>query len=132
VQDSGGRSVNPPARARAFTDKAAAHAELLHRGLGVPATVVLRPWQAERPLTGAERRRLGLDAPGAGAYVKPANGFCGKGGVRAGRTDAEGLAAAGAAARRHDPHDALLVQRAVRVPRLRGDDGALRPAYWRV
>jgi len=42
VQDAGGRPVNAPARSRAFTDKAAAHAELVRHGLGTPATVISR------------------------------------------------------------------------------------------
>lgn len=132
VQDAGGRPVNSPARARFFTDKAAAHEELGRRGFGVPATVLLRPWSADRPLTAAERSRLGLDEPGARAYVKPANGFSGRGVARAERTDPESIAAAIRATRDADRNDTCLVQRAVRPPRLRCDDGAERPAYWRV
>jgi hypothetical protein len=132
VQDAGGRPVNPPARARFFTDKAAAHEELVRRGFGVPATVLLRPWAPDRPLTAAERARLGLGEPGARAYVKPANGFSGRGIVRVDRTDPDGLAAALRAARDADRHDSYLVQRAVRPPRLKCDDGTERPAYWRV
>jgi hypothetical protein len=132
VQDAGGRPVNPPARARLFTDKAAAHEELLRRGFGVPATVLLRSWAPDRPLTAAERARLGLDEPGACAYVKPANGFSGRGLARADRTDADGLAAAVRAARDSDRGDTYLVQRAIRPPRLTCDDGTERPAYWRV
>jgi len=132
VQDAGGRPVNPPARARFFTDKAAAHAELLRHGFGVPETVVLRPWAADRPLTAAERARLGLDEPGARAYVKLANGFSGRGVVRADRTDSEGIAAAVRAARDGDRNDTCLVQRAVRPPRLACEDGVERPAYWRL
>ncbi len=126
VQDAGGRPVNAPGLARLFTDKAAAHHELLRRGFGVPATVLLRPWARERALTAAERARLCLDEPGACVYVKPANGFCGRGVVR---TDAAGLADA---LRRIEGNDTCLVQRAVKPPRLVCDDGAERPAYWRV
>jgi hypothetical protein len=43
VADAGGCPVNPPARLRLFTDRAAAHAELVRRGLGVPATAVVCP-----------------------------------------------------------------------------------------
>jgi hypothetical protein len=129
VQDAGGQPVNAPALARPFTDKAAAHHELARRGLGVPATVLLRPWAVERPLTAAERARLRLDEPGACVYLKPANGFCGRGVVRA---DAGGLAAAVRAVHTSDPGDTCLVQRAVRPPRLICDDGVERPAYWRV
>src|SRR5207244_7300069 len=49
VQDAGGRPVNAPARARFFTDKAAAHEELCRRGFGVPATVLLGPGTAHAP-----------------------------------------------------------------------------------
>ena len=132
VVDAGGRSVNPPARSRAFTDKAASHAELTRHGLGTPATAILRPWTADRTLTADERRRLRLDEPGARVYVKPANGFSGFGVVRVDRTDADGLAAALAAARNHDRREAYLIQREVRPPRLPCDDGAARPAYWRI
>jgi hypothetical protein len=132
VEDAGGRSINAPARARAFTDKAAAHAALARRGLGVPATVILRPWAAARGLTAGERARLWLDAPGAAAYVKPANGFAGRGVSRVASPDPGALAAALSAARAGDPADALLVQREVRPPALSCEDGAARPAYWRV
>src|ERR1700679_3743988 len=53
VQDAGGRPVNLPARSKAFTDKAATHAELLRHGLGAPATVIVRPW-SDRALTTKE------------------------------------------------------------------------------
>jgi hypothetical protein len=129
VEDAGGSPINSPERSRLFTDKAAAHARLTRRGLGVPETVVLRRWNAGRPLTKAERSRLRLDAPGAQVYVKPANGFGGKGVVR---TGPENLATAIAAARGHDPNDSLLIQREVRCPLLECDDGVERPAYWRV
>jgi hypothetical protein len=132
VADAGGCPVNPPARSRLFTDKAAAHAELARRGLGVPDTVVLRPWAADRPLTPAERARLRLDEPDARLYVKPANGFGGKGVVRVDRTDPEGLTAAVAAARGPERSDSHLLQREVRCPRLECADLVLRSAYWRV
>src|SRR5205823_376835 len=123
VQDAGGRSVNLPARARAFTDKASMHAELVRRGLGVPPTVVVRPWQPERPLTPAERQQLGLDEPGACVYIKPANGFGGRGVLRVEQTDPEGLAADLARARQYDPLDSYLIQREVRPPLLSCEDG---------
>jgi hypothetical protein len=132
VQDAGGRTVNPPARSRLFTDKAAAHAELKRLGLGVPETVLFRPWMPDRPLTPAERGRLRLDEPGARAYLKPANGFGRRGVVRVDRPDPAGLAVALAYARNFDRHDTFLLQREVRCPRLADADGAERPAYWRV
>lgn len=132
VQDAGGRPVNLPARARAFTDKAAAHAELLRRGLGVPATVLARPWSAERPLTGREKLALRLDEPGARVYVKPANGYAGKGILCVERPDAASLAAALDTARNYDRRDTYLIQREVCPPLLECEDGRARPAYWRV
>ena len=65
--DAGGRPVNVPARSKAFTDKAAAHAELLREVLG-PATVIVRPW-SERPLTAKEVQTLDLDEPNATVFV---------------------------------------------------------------
>lgn len=132
VEDAGGRPVNPPARSRLFTDKAAAHAELVRRGLGVPPTVILRPWTGDRLLTPAERAGLRLDEPETRVYVKPANGFGGRGVICTDRVDPDGLAAVVAEARNQDRRDAVLIQRAVRCPRLAGDDGVERPAYWRV
>jgi hypothetical protein len=132
VQDSGGRPVNPPARARTFTDKAAAHAELVRNNLGVPATIVLRPWFAERPLTVRERAHLRLDEPGTRLYVKPVNGFSMKGIVRIDDVRSEVLSAKIAAARQYDPRDSYLLQRDVRFPELECEDGTKRPAYWRV
>jgi hypothetical protein len=132
VQDTGGHPVNLPARARAFTDKANTHAELQRHGLGVPATVLVRPWHGDRPLSPGERRRLRLDEEGAGVYVKPANGFGGRGVVRVERPDDAALAAALSQARAYDPNDTYLIQREVRPPLLTGEDGVARPAYWRI
>jgi hypothetical protein len=132
VQEAGGWPINVPHRARFFTDKANAHATLLGRGLGVPATVLFRPGSPDRPLTADERRELGLDEPGARVYLKPANGFSHRGVVCVDRTDPDSLNAAVAAARLAEPQDTLLVQCEVRCPLLDGDDGVERPAYWRV
>jgi hypothetical protein len=132
VEDAGGRSVNSPARSRAFTDKAAAHAELVQLGLGVPETVIFRSWTPDRPFTAAERTRLRLDEPGAAVYIKPANGFASRGVVRVERTDPAGFVTALAVARSHDRGDTFLVQREIHCPRLPCDDGIERPAYWRV
>jgi hypothetical protein len=132
IEDAGGRSVNSPARARTFTDKAAAHGELLRHGLGVPPTVLLRPWVPDRPLTEPERALLRLDEPGARLYIKPANGFGGRGVVRVERTDPDGVLAALTQARQADRQESYLVQREVRPPLLPCEDGRERPAYWRV
>jgi hypothetical protein len=132
VQDAGGHPVNMPARARAFTDKVAAHSELLRHGLGVPATVIVRPWHGERTLTSKELQTLRLDDENACVFVKPANGFGGRGVQRIERPTTEKLRAALAAARQHDCNDSILVQRGVRWPQLRCEDGVERAAYWRV
>jgi hypothetical protein len=132
VIDAGGQSINPPARSRLFTDKAAAHAELLRAGFGVPETVVVRPWSPDRPLTTEEWRRLRLDERGAHVYVKPANGFGGQGVTRIEATTPDAVATAIATARNHDRRETYLVQREVRCGQLRCDDGIERPAYWRV
>ena len=132
VQDAGGQPVNPPARSRAFTDKAAAHHELAGHGLAVPPTVIVRPWDAERAPTEPERWHLRLDEPDTRAYIKPANGSCGRGIVRVDRPTAENVRAALATARQFDPDDTYLVQTEVRPPWLSCGDGECRPAYWRV
>jgi hypothetical protein len=131
IEDTGGRSVNSPARARAFTDKATAVITLRQHCLGVPGTVIFRPCASIRPLTLAERNRVGLTSPGSYAYLKPANGFAGQGVVRVAGTD-EALSAALSAARRLEPDETFLLQREVTPPLLVCEDGIARPAYWRV
>lgn len=128
VQDSGGQTVNNVDRARYFTDKALAHRMLVSQGLGVPATVTLDPGTAVDGLPAAAVECL---RPGA-VYVKPANGFGGKGVVRVERPEPAALAAAVAVCRGHDRRDRLLLQREVRCPRLACEDGVERPAYWRI
>src|SRR5262249_13117668 len=72
AHDAGGHVVNAPARARAFTDRAAACHELVRRGLGVPPAVIVRPWVGIRPLADHERWHLRLDQPGTWAEIVPA------------------------------------------------------------
>jgi hypothetical protein len=132
VQDSGGRPVNAPARSRLFTDKAAAHLELARHGLGVPESIILRPWTADRKVTTDEWQRLRLDEPGAFVYVKPANGYGGRGVHRIPVSTPDALTTAIASARNSDRRETYLVQREVRCVRFRCDDGVTRPAYWRV
>ncbi|HEV3116383.1 MAG TPA: hypothetical protein VGY58_04980, partial [Gemmataceae bacterium] len=114
VQDAGGAPVNPPARSRFFTDKANAHAELQQLGLGVPRTVLVRPWTPDRGLTAVQRARLRLDEPGVRLYIKPANGFSGKGIMHVEDVAPDRLTAALSAARDYDRRDTYLVQREVR------------------
>src|SRR5262249_53736933 len=89
-------------------------------------------WQPNRLLTEAEQRRLGFGEAGACVYVKPGNGYGGHDVVRVEQPRPDGLLTVLAGVREHCPRDAILVQRAVRCPRLTGDDGVDRPAYWRV
>jgi hypothetical protein len=132
VQDAGGQPVNAPARSRAFTDKAAAHAELLRHELGVPPTLIFRSGTADRPLTAAERRFLRLEEPGARLYIKPANGFGGKGMTCVSGADVGAFVPGLAGARQYDRQDTYLVQREIRAPMMGCDDGVERPAYWRI
>jgi hypothetical protein len=132
VQDAGGHSVNLPARARIFTDKASMQGELARRGLGTPETVLVRPWLLDRPLTAAEQQRLSLSEPDARVYVKPAKGYNGLGVVRVENATPDRLSAALLQARQYDPYDTLLIQREIRPPLLLGEDGLSRPAYWRL
>lgn len=120
VQDAGGVTVNAPSRARIFTDKAVAHAEFVRHGLGVPETRLIRPWHPASCSTAT------ADSPW---YVKPANGFGGRGVVR---TNASELATLVAGLREKDPGETWLVQREVTTPTLLCEDDSVRPAYWRV
>jgi len=131
VQDAGGWPVNLPARARLFTDKAAAHAELVRHSLAVPPTLVLRPG-CEAVLTPRGRQQLGLDDPAARIYIKPANGFCGRDVRCVAGNDQPAIEAALKEVRDRNAHDSLLIQREARCPGLMCDDGVSRPAYWRV
>jgi hypothetical protein len=132
VLDAGGHPVNAPDRARHFTDKAVAHAELLRRGLGVPESFVLGPSATGGRLPPAAWTRLRLNEPGTCVYVKPANGFGSRGVVRVDRIDPDSLGAALTAVRAQGADDAVLVQREVLAPRLRCADGSERSAYWRI
>jgi hypothetical protein len=132
VQDANGEPINLPCCSRLFTDKSVMHLELVHRGLGVPETLVIRPWTADRPLRADEHSQLHLDEADARVYIKPANGFGCRGVVRADHVDAASLARAIRLARDHDRRDAYLVQREIVCSRLTDDQGVERPAYWRV
>jgi hypothetical protein len=132
VLDAGGHPVNVPARSKAFTDKASAHHELVRHELGVPPTVLVRPWAADRELTQQERWELRLDEGATRVFIKPANGSCGRGVVCVDHPTPQRIQAAVAEARRFDPADTYLVQTEVRPPWLICNDGKCRPAYWRV
>jgi hypothetical protein len=128
VQDAGGHPVNPPARARAFTDRAALHHELVRRGLGVPPTVLVRPWTSERQLGDHLRWHLRLDEPGARVEIVPA----GRGEVIRRHPRGESIQNALDEVRRHDPDGTYLLRPEIRPPWLVCSDGECRPAHWRV
>jgi hypothetical protein len=129
VQDAGGRPLNAPARAWAFTDRAAATHDLSRHGLGVPPTLVLRPWAEARPFSDEERWHLRLDEPGTRLEIVPA----GRGAaLRVERPGTDRVLAALQAARRARPGETFLVRPEVRPPWLTCDDGECRPAHWRV
>lgn len=132
VQHTGGLPVNPPACAQHYTDKAIAHGELRQQGLGVPASLVVPAGAKDATLTEEDLRPLDVGASCASVFVKLANGFGGKGVVRVEHPDPNKLLAAVRAVRQHDEGDAVLLQRGVRCPRLKLDDGSDRSAYWRV
>ena len=130
VRDSGGTTINPPMNSRYFTNKANAHVKLRHQGLGVPATLVLRPGEQ---LAWPAVNEVGLPVDGSSAlYVKPANGFGSAGVMRIENCNQEQLQSAVSEARQLHPDDAILIQHAVSCPRLRSEDGVERWAYWRI
>lgn len=130
VADSGGATVNQPAKSRFFTNKANAHTRLQRQGLGVPATLIL---PATAPFDENAIRECSLLLEGESTlYAKPANGFGSAGVVRVDKCTPDRLEVAVRESRRHHPGDTILVQREVTCPRLRLEDGTERWAYWRV
>ena len=65
-------------------------------------------------------------------FIKPANGFGSRGIIYVERCSQESLLASWENVRQNNACDDCLVQRLVTWPRLRGDDGIERNAYWRV
>jgi hypothetical protein len=130
VRDSGGHTINPPAKSRLFTNKAEAHERLRKRGLGVPATALVSP-ETEIYESILLAAGLGLDGTST-YYVKPANGFGSSGVLRVENGTFDRIREAITQVRQRHAADTLLVQRAINCPRLRADDGANRIAYWRL
>ena len=130
VCDSGGSTINPPAKSRLYTNKAEAHSRLLKRGLGVPGTAFVAHG------TEIDESSLAVSGlvfePGTTYYVKPANGFGNSGVVRVENCTIDRLREALTQVRQQHATDTILIQRGINSPRLRGDDGIERPAYWRV
>jgi hypothetical protein len=130
VRDSGGLTVNPPSRARLFTNKAEAHSRLADQGLGVPRTVLVEPGRDLNPAA-LDAAELVCDGTRT-CYVKPANGFGNSAVTRIEQASFERLRDAVAQVRLQHPEDTVLVQEEIVCPRLRPDDGAERMAYWRL
>src|SRR5205823_13667575 len=107
VESTRGLPINLPVCAQHFTDKAVAHGELRQRGLGVPASLVVPAGQDDPVFASEDLRPLRLEESNACVFVKPANGFGGKGVVRVERPDPSRLVAAVRAVRQHDERDAI-------------------------
>ncbi|MSR32970.1 MAG: hypothetical protein EXR99_15865 [Gemmataceae bacterium] len=133
IQDQGGIPVNPPARARALTDKANAHGELFRKGLGVPDTLIMRPQNRDDLTAPALNRFLQkrLGAPPRGYFLKTANGFGGKG-LTYFRAAEDMLTSAIMQTLREARDDAYLLQTEIEYPFVEIAPGVHRPAYWRI
>ncbi len=130
VRDSGGTTINPPAKSRLFTNKAEAHVRLLKRGLGVPATALVA---LGADIDEPSLKACGLTIDGTSTcFVKPANGFGSSGVIRVENCTTERIREAVGKVRQRHPADTMLVQRAVTCPRLRAEDGSELMAYWRL
>ncbi len=123
VKDAGGRVIDDPDAAMMADHKAVAHHRLERAGIPVPPTVVLRRWEPDRELTPAERSVVGERV-----VIKPARGWGWKGVVLGSKGDLASVARA----RDFDRTDDFLVQRQVTWATLQGDDGVVRPGWWRV
>jgi len=117
MQDYGVKMINDADRVACATDKAAMHREFLLKGIHVPKTIVLPPWD-KRP----EVRSIHLDKVGIPFVIKPACGGCGDGVVTDART-LENIQAA----RQEFSHDRYLVQEKIDPVQMNG-----RRAWFRV
>ncbi len=129
VFDRGGFTINPPSRARFFTNKANAHGQLRRQRLGVPQTILTAP---DEELDEAALQQSGFLDGKTTVYVKPANGFGSRGVLRIESCDIYRLRTSFREVRSLFPRDAILIQRCVPCPRLRAADGVERWAYWRI
>ncbi|MDD4202388.1 MAG: hypothetical protein PHQ52_02875 [Candidatus Omnitrophica bacterium] len=102
VKDSGGSVINDPDRAKASIDKSAMHFELLHSGITVPYTVIVRNWEPTTfKLTFEEKNKLGKPF-----VIKPAQGYGQLGVIK----EAQGTISEIAKARHYDTGDNFLIQ----------------------
>ena len=102
VKDNGGVVINDPDRTKIAIDKSVMHYELMHMGIAVPYSVIVRNWEPHSfKLTDEERKNL--SAP---FVIKPALGYGQLGVVR----DAKGSIREIARARSFDKGDNFLLQ----------------------
>ncbi len=117
MMDEGTEMINDPRRVRLAIDKAAMQKKFSARGIDVPYTVVLPPWE-KRPEAGS----IPLSRLGKPFVVKPACGGCGDGVITDARTQQDIQKA-----RQQFPDDKYLVQKKVEPIMING-----RRAWFRV
>lgn len=134
IQDAGGTPVNPPARARTFTDKSTGHGELARHGLGLPPTLILRPGMEQKQVPAMVSRFLTKSNPTSpgSLFLKKANGFASKGVSQLKTRCPQELAGVIRAVMEKDPLDGYLLQEEVKCEFLETAEGYSRPAYWRI
>ena len=120
MRASGARCLNPPEAVRRAADKATMHLEFLSRGIAVPYTIIISPYNRERQveLTLEQLARLGRPF-----IIKPANTTGGGTGVITGAETLRDVIDS----RKHHRDDKYLLQEKV-VPALCGG----RRAWFRV
>ena len=102
VKDNGGVVINDPDRTKIAIDKSVMHYELMHMGIAVPYSVIVRNWEPNSfKLTEEERKKLGVPF-----IIKPALGYGQLGVVR----EARGSIREIARARSFDRGDNFLLQ----------------------
>lgn len=129
MQDEGVKMINDEDRVVWAIDKATMHREFLSKGIHVPHTVVLPPWD-KRP----KMRSVRLDKVGTPFVIKPACGGCGDGVVTDART-IEDIQQA----RQEFPDDKYLMQERIDPVQLNGHRawfrvffafGEVLPCWW--
>ena len=134
IQDHQGVPINPPGRAKLFTDKANSHAELARHDLGLPRTSIFRPGVSHTQLIDSIKRFLSEERksnPGS-LFLKKANGFGNRGVSNLKTKDSEELARIISNCMQKDPNDSYLLQEEISCEFLTTQGGLLRPAYWRI
>jgi len=121
VKDKGDYVVCDPDHARAASNKAITHYDLIRAGINVPYTVIVRNWQPDTfCLSASEKKELGEEF-----IIKPASGFGQKGIIK----NAKGSISEIASARNFNRGDNFLLQKKVE-PLILGDDMAWFRIYY--